>query len=102
MTGEATSWLQLGATGVLALICILELHRIRPVLEGVRVVLSALLERERIRSERKREPSGPVPILAEHEDTGVHRIIERQHGRIPTPLTGVSTYRPPSKGTTDR
>lgn len=77
-------WIQLGSTGALALLVLLELRQIRPVLAGVREVLSALLERERIRSERRREPSAPPPSLpdqipdeVEEETTDLHEIIDR-------------------------
>lgn len=82
-------WIQLGSTGALALLVLLELRQVRPVLAGVREVLAALLERERIRSERKREPSAEPPSLRNHsipvhvekETTDLYEIIERQRKR---------------------
>lgn len=96
-------WVQLGAVGVLAILNILELRAVRPLLQDIRVVLAALLERDRIRSERKKEPSGPVPEMssgvpdgqADDADTGLVSIIKRQTGRrLPTPVSGVRHPRP--------
>lgn len=65
---------------VLATLVLIELRSIRPILAGVREVLTALLERERIRGERKREPSGPPPSMefADEPSTDLHDIIDRQ------------------------
>lgn len=95
-------WIDKGPLAVLVLVVWLELRLIRPVMQGVREVLAALLERERIRSERKREPSSPPPVLPETPATGIphlvreettdlHEIIERQRRR--------GGERPPRKGT---
>lgn len=81
---------------VLATLVLIELRSIRPILAGVREVLTALLERERIRAERKREPSAPPPSLqefAEEPSTDLHDIIDRQRRERERGL------RPPRKGT---
>jgi hypothetical protein len=88
---------------VLAILCILELRNIRPLLQDIRVILSALLERERIRSERKREPSRPPPSMgvpedfASDEDTGLINIIEKQKRQAPK--TNPLGIRVPKRGT---
>ncbi len=94
-----------GAVVVLCTLVMIELRSLRPVLAGIREVLSALLERERIRSERKREPSSPPPALPVQssgvpdtvgfEDTGLHEIMERQRRERPrSPAMGVRAARP--------
>lgn len=111
-----TSWLQLGATGALCLLVLLELRALRPVLAGVKEVLAALLERERIRDERrKRESSPPQMRPQEHpivdvrgvpmgefdekrDTTSVTKLIELEREKERQKHRG---YRPPRKGTTD-
>jgi hypothetical protein len=49
MDADAQQLLQAGGLGVLAVMVYLELRAIRPVLQGLQLALTALLERERYR-----------------------------------------------------
>lgn len=116
---EVAPWVQTGSLLAFAGAVLWELRQLRPLFErlvserqedrsliaDVRVILAALLERERIRDERKRRdsdrpPSTPIPVeqWPEDESTGLHEIMARQRrsARIKTPAGGV---RPPRPGT---
>ena len=109
------SWLQLGATGALALLVLLELRALRPVLAGVKEVLAALLERERIRDERRKRESSTPPMrpqeypavpLNEFDDkrdtTSVTKLIELEREKEREKTREKSRgYRPPQRGNTD-
>jgi hypothetical protein len=92
--------IQGGAVVVLCMIVLFELRQLRPVMTGVRDVLAALLERDRIRSERRREPSTPPPSMPDDfapESTDLHDIMEKQRqrrSRAQTPRGGVRSPRP--------
>ena len=102
MNIDADTVVKGGTLLVLCLLVLAELRALRPVMVGVREVLAALLERERIRDARKaRDGSGPKPMpkvpeqpeWPDHEDTGIQSIIERQR-RTRTPGGGVRAPRP--------
>ncbi len=82
-----------GGVVILCIFVMVELRGIRPVLSSIREVLSALLERDRIRSERKKHPTNPPPAVNEfdgEESTGITDIIQRQRRqKVKTPATGV-------------
>lgn len=108
MSGDTASWVQ--AAGVLAFASavLYELRQLGPLVKAwttvvgevktelgkVREVLSALLERDRIRAERRKEPSDPPPSMETWEDsTDIHDIIERQRRqRTRSPAHGVRTH----------
>jgi hypothetical protein len=87
-----------GGVVVLCIFVMIELRGIRPVLASIREVLSALLERDRIRAERKREPSDPPPAVSDfdvEESTGITDIIQRQkRQKVSTSPRGVRIPRP--------
>jgi len=92
-----------GGVIILCILVMVELRGIRPALEGIKLILSATLERERIRDGRKRPPSDPpqsttgVPNEFDvQEDTGLVSIIEKLRGKPATPPKGI---RPPRPGT---
>ena len=114
---EAAPWVQTGGLLAFAGAVLWELRQLRPLFKqlvserqedrtliaDVRAILAALLERERIRDERKRRDSdrpvsAPIPAAQwpEDESTGLHEIMARQRQRIKTPVGGV---RPPRPGT---
>jgi DNA-binding transcriptional MerR regulator len=92
------TWIQLGATGLLAMLVLLKLRDHGMTLASVRELLAAILERDRIRSERRREPSEPPPNVSEfdaEQTTGLHDIMQRQQrSRLATPSRGIRTPRP--------
>lgn len=125
MTTEVAEWLQTGGVLAFAGAVMWELRQLRPLfaqliqerqedralVAEVKAILAALLERERIRDERKRRDSdrptthAPAPSAwPEDESTGLHDIMARQRSaaarpssqRIKTPAGGI---RPPRPGT---
>jgi hypothetical protein len=112
----------LGASGAVVVLCWLvigELRALRPVftdlrngmadlrqgLGDVREVLSALLERDRIRASRSKDSAPPVampkaaatisPAESWDESTDLHEIVERQRReRTRSPARGVRLPRP--------
>lgn len=71
---DAQSLLQTGGVGVLAVLVYLELRAVRPILQGLQMAVTALLERERRREDTPRrfpvprQPTGPTDSLDTHED----------------------------------
>jgi hypothetical protein len=94
-----------GGVVVLCAFVMWELRGMRPVLSGIREILAAILERDRIRAERKREPSDPPPRVSDfdvEESTGITDIIQRQkRQRVSTPVRGVRIPRPGTHHDTD-
>lgn len=93
-------WIQAGGVVAFATAVMVELRAIRPTLTSIKEVLSALLERERIRGERRREPSAPHkrPEWSDGETTDLHTLVEMQRRgpRPKTPAMGVRNPRPGS------
>jgi hypothetical protein len=88
-----------GGVVVLCIFVMIELRGIRPVLASIREVLSALLERDRIRGERKQSSTPPISMNSDfegpEESTGITDIIQRQRRqRVVTPVRGVRSPRP--------
>lgn len=105
--GSLASWIQAGGVVAFATAVLVELRGIRPTLTGIKEVLAALLERERIRNDRRRDSSGPhnrptvqtpkPPVWSDGETTDLHQLIEMQRrGKPHTPAHGVRQSRPGS------
>ena len=94
-SADAASWIQAGGVVAFASAVLWELRSQRPVLQSIKEVLAALLERERIRGERRRDPSVQnvrPPTWSDGETTDLADLVDMQRkykGKRKTPPMGV-------------
>lgn len=105
------SWVQAGGVVAFATAVLWELRGLKPTLRKIEDVLAALLERDRIRGERRRDSSGPhhrpsshserPPEWSDGETTDLYQLAEmKRRGKAKTPAGGIRQPQPGNR--TDR